>query len=128
DVERAADQDFDAFPRSHGTERDANCSLVEDVVAAGDGATHGVTVTHIAFDDVDRAASPCIGEILGTTTNEIVEDTNLVRPFVDQLVDDVRTDESHSAGHEDRAAFQRLTHRGVPSRKTTCNASITRFC
>ncbi len=62
-------------------------------VAAGHGLGDLFTVTDVSFDKEDRVAAAA-REVGAGTTDHVVEHADLAGPFVDQLIDDMGTDQA----------------------------------
>ena len=74
---------------------------VEDVVDAPAGPVRHASSEQVRIHELDHAAVDMAADVVERSAREVVDDADLAGAPLDQLVDDVRTDERRSAGHQD---------------------------
>ena len=100
DVEVADDVDLERRARVVDALAQPERGEQEDVVGAMHQLRDQLGVEDRALDELDAVVLERAGEAVGLAAHEVVEHDDLLHGLVDQLVDDVRADETGAAYDE----------------------------
>ena len=105
-VEGGVDHDLHGQARVLGALGDAQGRHVKDQVRVADQLLHEAAVADIGLDQTDPSRGHGRGEVLGAAALHVVDGDDFGAAFLHQEVDDVRADESRTAGDQDPFAFE----------------------
>jgi len=78
---------------------------MEDPIGAIEYCLQAIDIQNIPLDKLQSTISFALNQVVPVSSIEIVEDNDLIHLFLQQLFDDVRTDESRTADGDDLFPF-----------------------
>ena len=83
---------------------------MKHIVATLHRLANGFGISDVAVDQLNREPGHRGSQVVAIPTNKVIEDADVSRACIDQLIDDMRTHESRAAGHQHARTCQREGH------------------